>query len=511
MGLVRIVSRLSKPHRNYNARVSSRGLVVDFGNGLEIASSIIDKSYFVPEWFTERELEILARFEGLTQRVAKESGPRRHSGLYAYSHIDRDAETAFNTAKQAGVSLDVVTTLALLGHDSIEDAVEVRRLLDEWERALITGTGYDNLKSKAQELSKKREEIRDRYTWELYRYLDQTGARGTERNVLRKAIDAAVRLMYHLTRFQDELPYALSMEFQFARQGNESLENMIRRANVKLWDITSNHREVRPLLPDVMGQIKLAFNDRSTVTGNYQDGRQVGYVIGQELADRFGGVGDGAEMPPAVRVVNAFNSMFALQYLHETLNRYGTDIEAGKYGNRARELLELTKVSKKSMIEATLALLNSTIEIYESKREISEIKDRVDGIIKRAKMGRFYYQVTLDGIINDWLVYEAGGRRRTESLDRSTEGRREAYTTARHLHESVQMFGMFYEKGNLDALGRQVLITSPDAPYDPAKHNYFTLGCVDMILSLMRGPNFWDLVRGSRQPPANRSAYSMFF
>src|SRR3989338_7995072 len=131
-GLGGLVSGLFRQHRNYTARVSSRGIVVDFGNDLEIASSIIDRSYFVPEWFTPSELEILARFEGLTQIVMRESGPRRHSGLHAYSHIDNDAATAFDIAKQAGVSLDFVTILVILGHDGIEDAVEVRRLLHEW-------------------------------------------------------------------------------------------------------------------------------------------------------------------------------------------------------------------------------------------------------------------------------------------------------------------------------------------------------------------------------------------
>lgn len=508
MGLERIVWPFQQ-RRNYSARVSSGGIVVDFGNGLEIASSIIDRSYFTPGWFTGSELEILAKFERLPQGMMKESGPRRHSGLHGYYHIENDAGTGFSIAKGVGISLDFIIIGAAVGHDSIEDAKGVRRLLSEWESMLITGVGYDVLRSKAQELRKKREEIRKGYEGELYGYLDQTGARGTERDGLKRAIDVAVRLMYQVTRFQDELPYALSMEFQFSRQGNENLENTLRRANVKLWDIISNHSEVEPLQPDIMRQIRLAFSDNSTVTS--QDGKQV-YVIGQELSDRFGNVGEGAEMPPAVRVVNAFNSMFALQYLNETLNKYGADIEAGKYGNRARELLKLTMASKKAMIEAALALLNSAIGIYESEREISKIKHHVDRMIEDDKTGRFRYEVTLGkGFIKDWLVYEAGGRKRAEILDQSTDGRREAYITAKRLAESIPMFGMFYEKENLDSSDRPILITSPDVPYDSAKHEHFTLEGVDAILRFMRGHYYWDLARESKQPLALADRRSTFF
>ena len=481
----------------YEPYISLRGnLIVNFENGPQIATSVIDRDYFVKEWFKPSELEVAARFEESTQQVLKALGSRVYSGLPQYSHIDRETELIFEIAKNADVPLDLRILLAAIGHDRIEDHPNIRAVRDEWENAVINGN-HEKIRDLGEQLTDLRNSTRTRMEKELLGYLNNIGGISKdERHSLRNDIIHAVKRIYHLTRFSDDIPYAISMGFQYTRRQSESLDNTFRRFLIKNCDRIVNLREMGALYSDdVMRQIAMAFDDEQIVSSKDYAGngsREVTYRVGEELTKRLGKVREyGVEMPATVKIGTGFKSMFPLQYLNNTLNYLAGRVSLDA---RSSELLKLVEHSKGKMIEATGNSFDSAIAMYESDPDIFGMKGAVDSEVERNKRDMFYFRVTLDGSIKDWIIYDAGGRKFVEALDNIPYRKPEFYRQAMHFRENISMFGLFYEKGKVDGMGRSDLITDPSVAYDPKKHDYFTMQGVDNLLRLMRGDDFHQIV-----------------
>jgi len=465
---------------------SSNGFIVNVGD-LQIASSILDRDYFVNDWFTEPQLYIIKKFDEFVQQSMKEAGTRRYSGLHAYSHIDRDVETAFRLAKRAGVPLDFITIIALLGHDLIEDDKEVAGLLSDWYGASVASE-HETMKSLKKTLEETRIRKRDNIEQNLHRYASDTGAASNQKEELLKDMDHAVRIIYQVTRFPEERVYARSMQFQFSRIKNEAIENMLRRFMVKSCDRISNLEEVCPLYgPEVMGAV-----------AGILDGTLLDNDAGKDFRNRLSHIRtDATEMPPSERVGNAFNSLFVLDFMNQSLNKYAAGIADGSYGARSKELIKLVEANKAEIIKATVGLLDSVISKYENDATITQrdrLKAEITDEIERFAQSGFYHMVTLDGFINKWLGYDAGGRNKTAALDISSETKAEVYRTARHLNYLIGMYAMFGKKDQIKRFRRDPLMSAPpdlmSAPdaYDPKRHDYFTLDKLNPFLQLMVGP-----------------------
>ena len=160
-----------RPKSGYTVEISPEGrLVVNFINGPQITSSVINRDYFVREWFSEKQLDIFLKLEDLMQATMKESGPRIYSGLYGPSHVERGLETAFRIAKQAGVSLDDIIMYGIVGHDVIEDNREVRELQQQWGEAVIVNDPKQ-IASLERDLKVTRIKVKTNIEKELLRHL----------------------------------------------------------------------------------------------------------------------------------------------------------------------------------------------------------------------------------------------------------------------------------------------------------------------------------------------------
>ena len=469
--------------RNYTPIISPGGrLVVTFDNGFQVGS-IVDKDYFVEQWFKPYEVEIAARFEDSTQQNLKKLGPRNNSGLHQYSHTDRVAQAAFETAKQADVPLDFKFLLMAIGHDgAIEDYPSMRELYNKWELAVNIGD-TEGRESISRELNRERVRLRGSIEDELLKYSSEiTGIGWWERRSLENNIRTSAGLISDVTRFFEQRIYASSMDHQYHKVGREGLDDTLRRVIFKNSDRGRNINEIDSLfLSDVMIRIDMAFNDDSAYEG---------YVIGEELRRRFGDVRvKGVKMSNAVQVYNAFKSIFPLQYFNETRNDYGVDIESGKYGRRTKDLLKLAVLSTTRLIEDTKELAKSAFKSYEASD--SSIRDRtkpeVDDRIERFREGTFYDRATLGGVIEYWLLNEQRGSKFIESLDRNSTERAQIYRTARHLFEMISRYGTFYDPNGDE---RRKLLDDPEL-YNPGKHRYFTLQNFDSLIKLM--PDLWSL------------------
>lgn len=499
-GLETILSQFEQ--KKYGVNVSNSGeLVVDFDDGPQISTSVIDKDYFIKEWYTPAQLEVISQFEDLTQRILKESGPRRYSGLWAYSHIDRILETAFNLAGQNGVRLDFVTLLAIMGHENIEDDPEVRTKYREWKLAFGEGNVGEIEKIDA-ELKGLRDKKKDDLGKQLSLYILASSADTRERGELRSDTATAVRIMDQVTRFQEERPYMGSMGFQYRRVSNEKPINMLRRAIVKNCDFICNFLE-RGLLysPHTMRQINKAFKDASEVlilyNGDYHKVTEK-RGIGDLLKDRLGEFRNyGVDMPTSVMVLNAFNSLFPLHYLNTTLNDYGDSIkepdESGK--------LSLVKASKTQMVENVCELLDTAISIYESDKMILREKERIDSKVEGLKDTRYFYEITWGGDVFEWIKNELLGRQYVESLDKSPKTKVKVYEFARYLREVIGMFDKFYEINGEGVNGKPNLLEKTNTPFDPKVHRNFTFGNVEITVERLMQDYQTLLVRlGVGQP-----------
>src|SRR3989338_5959158 len=83
----------------YVTELTANGLILKLNGSQLITSSILDRDYFVKDWFTEPELEVIARWDESVQRIMKERGTRICSGLPFYLHTDRVVQNLFEAGK----------------------------------------------------------------------------------------------------------------------------------------------------------------------------------------------------------------------------------------------------------------------------------------------------------------------------------------------------------------------------------------------------------------------------
>jgi hypothetical protein len=486
-----------RPH--YDPDISDGRLVVPFSfwgdgtstiQGLQIGN-IIDSHYFVKEWFTGPQLEIASKFEDSTQQILKHVGPRKYSGLYQYSHIDRVAENTFNMAKEVDVPLDFVILLLIIGHDREEDDPKIRQLYDQWKDAVNIGDN-ERRETYGKELSHERTRVRGTIEEELLGYSSEiTGIKNKKViTSLENDIKAAVNLISDITRFSDQRTYASSMDHQYHKVGRENIAHTLRRVIVKNSDRSSNIGEIGLLLPyDIMGQIGMAFNDKTVIDD---------YVVGEELRRRFGDIRiEERRMSNAIQVYTSFKSIFPLQYFNETRNQYATRIGGGN-NKRTKDLLTLATLSTARLVQDSGELAESAFRSYEgSDNNIRKrVKSEVDGEIEALKQGMWYDRATLGGIVEYWLLNGQRGSRSIESLDKNPDQKAQIYRTARHLVEIFPRYNKFHERNDDE---KRELLDNPQL-YNPKKHDYFTLQNFDSLVILMQ--NEWL----SRKPETNNGA-----
>jgi len=430
-------------------------------------------------------IEIATRFEEYTQKILKDSKPRIFSGLHPYSHIYRDAETAFQIAKVLDIPIDFVTLLVIIGHDSIEDRSQVKGLLRQWEEAVIK-TDHNRRRNLEELLRKERAAARDEIEQKLESYLKSTGVTGKSYSVLRNDIKTAADLILDVTRFSDMYPYAISMGRQYRKIGSEKIDRVLIRAFAKNVDRTANLREYGFVLPqETMAYLERVFNDDRELK-NWLN-------VGTYLREKFGTVrGSEVIMPPALRVGTAFNGIFPLHFFNETLNYNG---EVYNAGGRTQELLRLASESKRVMIYESQKLLDSAGRLYESDKNLPKgTKQKVDRRIDAKKATNYYPKITPDGFTGRWVMYDVGGRETIEALDRSPDKKAEVYEDSRDMGVLIPMFGQFYLRDKADDRGRHILVDDPEIKYNPSIHQHFTLTGIEDLLRSVRGDQFWELV-----------------
>jgi hypothetical protein len=428
------------PQNKIKLQISdSNGYVVGIDDFV-MSSRIIDRPFFPKASFTQGELYVTGKFEDLVQKTLIESGTRRYSGLHAYSHIERDVENAFKFANQVGINLDYITTIALIGHDVIEDHKEVNKLLNNWYDASATGK-IEDIRNIEFELESKREQIRQILETNLFNYIKDSPSDSTEKRELRLKSKQAVRIIYQLTRFPENSLYATSMQFQMSIIGNEHIGNSYRRIIAKLSDRISNNEEIGPKYNlKSMEAMRVFLNDTSK--GNY---------ISEEFRNRFGtNLLDGEDMPPAEIVSNVVNNVFVLHFVNERLNQFYNNAVYKPNSNELEGLVKVTEHLKNKLIEVSITNLDRAINIYEKGPfnekgglrigGISQIRERITGDIELYRKFGFYEGVTINGFLMDWIGYDAGGGTSVRSLDNDMRDRADVYRTARHLKELIPDF-----------------------------------------------------------------------
>ena len=460
--------------RGYDISTIDDRVLATFDNGFELGSIFDTQQYkesvdMFGSWLSEPQLEIARKWEEDTQELFKKLGPRRNSGLPSYSHVLYNATIGFENSKTAGIPLDFIIMLDKIGHDNIEIHENITELLRQFEAEAIQGR-----LDKATEIGKKlrieRTSLKHDIESRLLRYLPETRTKGSEKEALRRDIISATKLIYDLTRFSDAWPYPLSMGVQFRRKRNEDFDLTFRRIPVKADDRTSNLIEYNPQL-SLVRQIKRAYNEGDA---------------GRALRERFGDVNENAvEMPAAIKMETAFRSLFPLHYMNETMNRYGGRIDNGEYGNRTKQLFWLAINSKNRLIEETLGLLALAVRFYEDGNIPKGTKEAIDRDIKHKRKGSYFYEVTPDGFIEDWIVYDVAGRKYIETLDVSLDKRVEAYRAARELQVLTPMFNNISDKDSR--------MQVPLGGYDPRKHDFYTLKGVPEAIKKIKD-NYLDLV-----------------
>lgn len=460
----------------YQAKVSPYGRLVVTVDGCQIGSLFdtdpFKESLELPysrNWVTVPRLEIAERFEEYVQQSLKSLGPRRYSGLYPYSHIVRDVHEALSMSKQANVSLDFVILLALMGHDLIEDDLEIMGLHSQWEKALLSGdhASRQNLETKIRNTRIVKNKAIEQ---ELISYIPPN-VRGSEREDIKREIEMAVRLIYDVTRFSNELPYALSMGHQFTRDGNEYLSQTFRRMIVKGPDLNTNMKEICPMFeePTMLG-INNAFSDRASIVGDFN--------VGEELSNRYGSVRvEHAFMHPAEIVGATINRHYPLHFANQTFARYEPLIITGKYnGNkaesaRAEQLLRLAKLIRDKVGTTALEALTFVTGFYEANDDsIRAIKPIVEEEIREKQQSTFFKRATLDGYLRQWLLDDGGGGKYFRLLDYYDHHRKRIYS---------------------DAKKAMALIPSFIGPQNE------TIDDIDIFMSLM--PDYWALVASKKR------------
>lgn len=489
-----VLSVAPSPGEKYEAFVAPNGrLIVTIGD-LTLGSIFGTSVYKQTEtafgnWLQDFQKEMLYRAE---EAVIKDSAQtqRRHSALPTSSHPLRNLERILEASLETGVKPDFVLAAAALWHDRIEDAPEVKYNEKMWLDSLMKGD-IPGIARYADELRKIRARAKVSLEKELMGYVPSY-IHGASREETRKHIEQAVNLVYDLTRYTDQNPYALSLKHHFSRAGSEPLVHTFSKMILKAVDKKDNNDESDPLAPENLQQLRMAAKNKETISG-YKGANEVTYVVGQEFTRMFGHLlQDGVPMSAARRVVNAANNFPGFQYGNRTFNKYSRDVAKGLHGERARELMPLARYCIDGMIASALRLNESGIQIYESDPEILSRKSEIEAHVLFKRGTDYSDKVTDNGFLIPNLRLDAGGKERIDEMDRDPQKRLVFYENALDARESAPRFSTFFDP----TANPRVYLANADR-YNPRIHHFFTLKNWDAMMKLM--PNHGLAVREMRR------------
>lgn len=461
-------------------------------NDFNVNTSIIDRDYFIKDWYSPVELELIARFERSTQKIMSLASPRKYSGMYPYSHIDNVVENVFNFASQKNpitfeksTRIDLSTVIVAIGHDRIEDDPRHKDMLAEWYGAVKEG---NNKRRKELSLSlyNLRKQLCDEIKEELFGYLEDIRKKNGKipnHNYIKRQIREAAELIYGLTRFSDEHPYSISMGEVYKRKKGESPRTAFKRGLLKNCDRIANGTETEPQEAEVIEWLDSKFKSDQAIEINGEV-----YKLGEFLTGRLGKVSTKAEaMPESVRLQVAANSIFPLHFSAETINDYNRNRSRGRnYARGSDSYMGLAILSRARLLDVTISLLDSAIEAYEKDPDIIKEKDRIDKSIQNKKSGDYFKRITVPGSISKLIVYDVGGQKVIREFDKLPENRVHHYEIAREVRESLPNFRLFYDPTETKDGKSQYI--GDLAKYDPRKHRFWTLPGVDQLTGLMQDP-----------------------
>lgn len=495
--------------KEYEIEPTPRGLIVRLDGIDLISSSVIDRSYFPKKEFKDYELELITEFERFVQETYRKLGSRKYSGMPWWYHIDSDVRTSFEIAnsefKLPGgevylpkTKVNLEDVLVLLGHDYIEDDEEIRGKIHEWEESTKAGDHNQRQRFDAELRVMRRNKASTTYDFlsqVVKRIVGSYGLRIGEIEKLENIVERVPKLIHDLTRFSNENAYPVSMQYVYSRQfldkegtQAEPLISTLKRINAKSPDRCSNNEEQGPIYPvDIMEQLGLAWSD----TSKYGD------YIPIDVLSRLGTVRlSSKEMSPAVKVATAFNNFWCCQFGNSTMNLYRNEIFSS--GEDHVMALNTYRKGRKLLIKSSLALLSSAIKQYESERFIHKhIQAAVESDIEQDKKSDYFFQVTSDGIIKDFVLYDTGGMGYLERLDKDKPTRAKIYDAAKRLAVEMPLFENCYQEGQNVSFGSPFLFN--DDVYDPSKkHIFFTVSGVDKEIEKLR-KDYWRLFARNRR------------
>lgn len=478
-----IVSDLARTEPRYEAREyeairSPNGVVIKL-RGIELlSSSSQDFSYFNKSWLDKPgQLETDRAVERDVQQ-AMLGHNRNYSGWYGYRHIEQTIETLCEHSQMVGATVSLPSLIGLRGHDLFEDDPEVDTKMKEWE-ALTSRKGGNlrQIQSLEEDIARRLVQLKEK-TEQRFKDYVPSDIKDRDRKSRFREVEEGVDLMWGLTRakYQDIYPYSISQIFTRGAEGHEKMLKTFIRANGKVIDRLRNVGDYTPIPQDIAHQINLALDDKNNLEG---------IVIGEELTRRFGGIAYGREMPPAVKVNTAFNSLFVFQYAHEQLiNKYGAAIIRGRYSPKVEQQFRLMEVGLRELLQSTLNLLDSAIRDYESDPDIISIKGDVDKKVEAARQNPEYQtKVTPFAPVQVWLHNDARGKSYIEALDQDTRTRQAVYESARLLRVFFPQFSGYYEIG-----GDKSNLHFESGIYTPLRHNLFTVDGLEGAIEMQYGP-----------------------
>ena len=414
-------------------------------------SGIFDTNEFAesrdrfPNWLSPIEHDIASKFEGATMHEFKSLVPRIYSGMPPYFHIVMDAVEAMRISNSANIPLDFVILLAIIGHDRIEDSKDVKQLLIEWKQAALNGN-HALRTNAALSLSEARERKRDAILRELMGYISGNVA-GQERTDLEGQIQEAVYIIYGLTRFSDQDPYAFSVGDQYTQmkflsagrtQSVEHPKATFKRMIAKDADRISNMIERGMLVePSVMRYIVKVFNAKD----------ELGHAV-RELYGPIKYTKD--RMPEIVQARMAFESMYPLHFGNETFNYLAPQILGTLVGSRTADLMRLAIEGHRKMGKTTLALIDSATEGYEKFKHIRRLKPRIDVEVEDMRHTQFNHRIDIDGPARDWLLRDPWSKGDLERFDSYKFNREENYRALRLYRGVVERLLLPDNTGNPD-------------------------------------------------------------
>lgn len=468
------------PQPKYKASISPRGQLVLTLDDITLGSIFDSPLYREADyrfkghsaWLTDYQKEILFRVEGDAPSDFK-SNQRVNSGKPGWTHVYGMVEDSLKLSLRTEIPLDFIIFLTELLHEKIEEAPVMKERYKIWLGALKDGDER-KLADYDAKLREARTALQLRLAEDVKSYISSL-VKGSTRASLVSDIDKTVRLVRALTRDRNINPYYVSMRFAYTVDGNEGLDQTLRKMLVKNVDGSYNLREIDPISAEQMAQLRMAFGDPCRLVGDGNNGQQIEYIVGEELRKKFGSLDkDGIAMSAAARIDNAAKRIAAFHYQNRTLSRYAAEAFQTENG-RTAQLYALTRLSRDEMVQAAVSCLESAIGIYRGKEEVQREEERVKQLVDHRRGTTYFDRLTAQGDVKDWLLLDIAGGEFIRSLDDTPEDRIRNYEAAMMLLELVPRFSMHHDPRVRDPKGRYILLSKADKPFKPEEHEFFTL------------------------------------